>query len=84
LHSFVTPSASPWTTAHQVSHSSSPACNFNYFVTIANKVVKIAFWLVKSYDFTSQNMLCVLNRLKKSKMGEIGWKIAISGSILWL
>jgi hypothetical protein len=37
------------------------------------KVVKIAFWLLKSYDFTSQNMLYGLNRLKKSKMGEIGW-----------
>jgi hypothetical protein len=50
-----------------------------------DKVVKIAFWLVKSYDFTSQNMLYVLNRLKKSKMdenglklGEIGWSRAKS------
>ena len=38
------------------------------------KVVKIAFWLLKSYDFTSQNMFYVLNRLKKSKIDEIGLK----------
>jgi len=41
------------------------------------KVVKIAFSLVKSYDFTSQNMLCVLNRLKNQKWmksGEIAKK----------
>lgn len=36
LHSFITPSASPSTTANQVSHPSSPACNFNYFVTVAS------------------------------------------------
>jgi hypothetical protein len=46
----------------------------NSGVSLSTKVVKIAFWLVKSYDFTSQNMLYVLNRLKKSKMGEIGLK----------
>jgi hypothetical protein len=43
---------------------------------VSVNVVKITFWLVKSYDFTSQNMLYGLNRLKKSKMGEIakiGW-----------
>ena len=48
----------------------------------STKVVKIAFWLVKSYE---------LNRMKKSKMGKIGWnrknqmksrKIAISGPIV--
>jgi len=47
---------------------------WEYFLTMiipyetlmnTTKVVKIAFWLVKSYDFTSQNMLYVLNRLKK-------------------
>jgi predicted RNA binding protein with dsRBD fold (UPF0201 family) len=43
------------------------------------KVVKIAFWLVKSYDFTSQNMLYVLNRLKKLKMVKIRLK---SGKIV--
>ena len=43
------------------------------------KVVKIAFWLVKSYDFTSQNMHYVLNQLKKSKMGKIELK---SGKII--
>jgi len=50
-------------------------------------VVKIAIWLVKSYDFTSQYMLNVWNRSKNSKMGEIGWnrvksqKITILGPI---
>ena len=36
------------------------------------KVVKIAFSLVKSYDFTSQNMFCVLNRLKNQKWMKSG------------
>jgi len=45
------------------------------------KVVKIMFWLVKSYDFTSQHMLYVLNSLKKSKMGEIGLKSQKSDEI---
>jgi len=47
------------------------------------KVVKIAFWLVKSYDFTSQNMLCVLNRLKKIEMGEIELKSGEIVKIRW-
>jgi len=51
----------------------------SFVVMILTKVVKIAFWLVKSYDFRSQNMLYVLNRLKKSKMGEIRLK---SGEIV--
>jgi len=45
------------------------------------KVVKIAFWLVKSYDFTSQNMHYGLNRLKKSKMGKIELKSQKSDEI---
>jgi len=47
------------------------------------KVVKIAFWLVKSYDFTSQNMHYGLNRLKKSKMDEIGLKSGEIAKIGW-
>jgi len=47
------------------------------------KVVKIAFWLVKSYDFMSQNMHYGLNRLKKSKMGEIGLKSGEIAKIGW-
>ena len=43
------------------------------------KVVKIAIQLVKSYVFTSQYKLYVLNRLKKSKMVKIGLK---SGKIV--
>ena len=36
------------------------------------KVVKIAIQLVKSYDFTSQYRLNVLNRSKNSEIGKIG------------
>ena len=46
-------------------------------------VVKIAFWLVKSYDFTSQNMHYGLNRLKKSKMDKIGLKSGKIAKIGW-
>ena len=46
-------------------------------------VVKIAFWLVKSYDFTSQNMHYGLNRLKKSKMDKIGLKSGEIAKIRW-
>ena len=42
-------------------------------IKVGIKVVKIAFWLVKSYDFTSQNMYYELNRMKKSKMSKIEW-----------
>jgi hypothetical protein len=65
---------------------------WEYFLTMiipyetlmnTTKVVKIAFWLVKSYDFTSQNMLYVLNRLKKSKMGEIGLNWGEIAKIGW-
>jgi hypothetical protein len=48
-----------------------------------NKVVKITFWLVKLYDFTSQNMHYRLNRLKKSKMGKIGLKSSEIAKIGW-
>jgi hypothetical protein len=44
-------------------------CWVRNFDMVIVKVVKIAFWLIKSYDFTSQNMLYVLNRLKKIKNG---------------
>ena len=54
-----------------------------FYCTTTTKVVKIAFWLVKTYDFTSQNMLYVLNRLKKSKMGEIGLKTSEIVKIGW-
>ena len=65
---------------------------WEYFLTMTipyetlmntTKVVKIAFWLVKSYDFTSQNMLYVLNRLKKSKMSEIRLKSGEIAKIGW-
>ena len=68
--------------------------NLNYLYTsikwnylarceVANMVVKIAFWLVKSYDFTSQNMHYGLNRLKKSKMDKIGLKSGEIAKIGW-
>ena len=38
------------------------------------KIVQIAIYLVKAYDFMSQYTLNVLNRSKNSKMGEIGLK----------
>ena len=50
---------------------------------VSVNVVKITFWLVKSYDFTSQNMHYVLNRLKKSKMGKIGLKSGEIAKIGW-
>jgi S-ribosylhomocysteine lyase LuxS involved in autoinducer biosynthesis len=43
------------------------------------KVVKIAIQLVKSYVFTSQYRLYVLNRSQNSEMGKIGSK---SGKIV--
>jgi hypothetical protein len=44
-----------------------------------SKVVKITIQLVKSYVFTSQYKLYVLNRSQNSKMGKIGSK---SGKIV--
>ena len=41
---------------------------------VAAKVVKIAIQLVKSYDFTSQYRLNVLNRSQNSEIGKIGSK----------
>jgi len=55
----------------------------NLCLELVCKVVKIAFWLIKSYDFTSQNMLYVLNRLKKSKMDKIGLKSGEIVKIRW-
>ena len=45
------------------------------------KVVKIAIQLVKSYDFTSQYMLNVQNRLKNLKIDKIGLKSSKIGKI---
>jgi hypothetical protein len=47
------------------------------------KVVKIAIWLLKSYDFTSQYILNVLNHSKNSKMDEIGLKSSKIAKIGW-
>jgi len=65
-------------------------CSINLFVptkvlrtNTTTKVVKITFWLVKSYDFTSQNMHYGLNRLKKSKMDKIGLKSSEIVKIGW-
>ena len=44
-------------------------------------VVKIASQLVKSYDFTSQYRLNVLNRSQKSEIDKIGSKSLKSGKI---
>jgi hypothetical protein len=49
------------------------------FSMVGGKVVKIAIQLVKSYVFTSQYRLYVLNRLQNSKIGKIGSK---SGKIV--
>jgi plasmid maintenance system antidote protein VapI len=48
---------------------------------VVGKVVKIAIQLVKSYDFTSQHMLNVQNRLKNSKIDKIGLKSSKIGKI---
>jgi hypothetical protein len=45
------------------------------------KVVKIAIWLVKSYDFSSQYMFNVQNHLKNSKIDKIGLKSSEIGKI---
>jgi hypothetical protein len=47
------------------------------------KVVKIAIWLVKLYDFKSQYMFNVQNRLKNSKIDKIGLKSSEIGEIRW-
>jgi hypothetical protein len=50
---------------------------------VSTKVVKITFWLVKSYDFTSQYMFNVLNRLKNLKMVGIRLKLDEIVKIGW-
>ena len=55
----------------------------NFWKRLETKVVKIAFWLVKSYDFTSQNMHYGLNRTTKSKMSKIGLKSGKIAKIGW-
>jgi len=52
-------------------------------LSLSIKVVKIAIQLVKSYDFTSQYMLNVQNRLKNSKIDKIGLKSSKIGKIGW-
>ena len=43
-------------------------------ILVERKVVKIAIQLVKSYDFTSQYRLNVLNRSQNSEIGKVGSK----------
>jgi len=49
---------------------------------VSTMVVKITFWLVKLYDFISQNILYMLNHLKKSKMDEI--RLKLSEIVYWV
>ena len=50
---------------------SSIALSWFPFAYVKAKVVKIAIQLVKSYDFTSQYRLNVLNRSQNSEIGKI-------------
>ena len=46
--------------------------DFYYTRTVDDMVVKLASWLVKSYDFTSQHRYIVLNRVENSKTSKLG------------